>query len=198
VRAREAVIGIESERFPLPLSGKCGKNEEGIASLLLSTRYKVIAATTHPAELEHSGFAARRLELAIIGMDETVGEAAEIAERIALLRSLLTGARVIIVAETNEPLATWRASPCLAPMAISSTSVHATLPHIGSHREGSSQRILRKTNARNRTQAAIWAIEHGFRESGHNASAAVASDAPNLSPAEPSVRIKPELVVSKS
>jgi hypothetical protein len=25
--------------------------------------------------------------------------------------------------------------------------------------------ILRKTNARNRTQAAIWAIEHGLRDS---------------------------------
>jgi two-component system, NarL family, nitrate/nitrite response regulator NarL len=52
--------------------------------------------------------------------------------------------------------------------------------------------ILRKTNMRNRTQAAIWAIEHGLRDSalkanaempGHHAN--TATDAPSLSPPEP-------------
>jgi two-component system, NarL family, nitrate/nitrite response regulator NarL len=52
--------------------------------------------------------------------------------------------------------------------------------------------ILRKTNARNRTQAAIWAIEHGLRDSTLKANAEMpkhlaktATDAPSLSPAEP-------------
>jgi two-component system nitrate/nitrite response regulator NarL len=52
--------------------------------------------------------------------------------------------------------------------------------------------ILRKTNMRNRTQAAIWAIEHGLRDSTLNANAEMpkhlakkATEAPSLSPAEP-------------
>jgi two-component system nitrate/nitrite response regulator NarL len=52
--------------------------------------------------------------------------------------------------------------------------------------------ILRKTNMRNRTQAAIWAIEHGLRDSTLNVNAEMAkhvakeaTDAPSLSPAEP-------------
>jgi two-component system nitrate/nitrite response regulator NarL len=53
--------------------------------------------------------------------------------------------------------------------------------------------ILRKTNMRNRTQAAIWAIEHGLhRDSTLKANAEMpkhlaktATDAPSLSPAEP-------------
>jgi two-component system, NarL family, nitrate/nitrite response regulator NarL len=58
--------------------------------------------------------------------------------------------------------------------------------------------ILRKTNARNRTQAAIWAIEHGLRDSAleHNGAIAehkdetpephdeTAADMPSLSPVE--------------
>jgi two-component system, NarL family, nitrate/nitrite response regulator NarL len=59
--------------------------------------------------------------------------------------------------------------------------------------------ILRKTNARNRTQAAIWAIEHGLRNSTleHNGDMAehksetpelheeAAAELPSLSPVEP-------------
>jgi two-component system nitrate/nitrite response regulator NarL len=52
--------------------------------------------------------------------------------------------------------------------------------------------ILRKTNMRNRTQAAIWAIEHGLRDSALNANTEMpdhldkkATDTPSLSPAEP-------------
>jgi DNA-binding CsgD family transcriptional regulator len=52
--------------------------------------------------------------------------------------------------------------------------------------------ILRKTNMRNRTQAAIWAIEHGLRDSTLNVNAEMpkhlakkATDAPSLSAAEP-------------
>jgi DNA-binding CsgD family transcriptional regulator len=58
--------------------------------------------------------------------------------------------------------------------------------------------ILRETNARNRTQAAIWAIEHGLRDSAleHNGAAVehkdethesheeVAADVPRLAPVE--------------
>jgi DNA-binding CsgD family transcriptional regulator len=51
--------------------------------------------------------------------------------------------------------------------------------------------ILRKINMRNRTQAAIWAIEHGLRDSTLKANAEMpnhlgkkATDAPSLSPAE--------------
>ena len=52
--------------------------------------------------------------------------------------------------------------------------------------------ILRKSNMRNRTQAAIWAIEHGLRDFTLNNSAEMpkhlakeATDAPSLLPAEP-------------
>ena len=58
--------------------------------------------------------------------------------------------------------------------------------------------ILRKTNARNRTQAAIWAIEHGLRDSALERNGAIvehkdetpephdetAADMPNLSPVQ--------------
>jgi two-component system nitrate/nitrite response regulator NarL len=40
--------------------------------------------------------------------------------------------------------------------------------------------ILRKTNTHNRTQAAIWAIEHGLRNLDHNGG--MVGDAPGLSP----------------
>jgi two-component system, NarL family, nitrate/nitrite response regulator NarL len=53
--------------------------------------------------------------------------------------------------------------------------------------------ILRKTNMRNRTQAAIWAIEHGLHDSTLKTIAEMpqhlakkATDAPSLSPVEPS------------
>jgi hypothetical protein len=43
--------------------------------------------------------------------------------------------------------------------------------------------ILRKTNSQNRTQAAIWAVEHGFRENFLNRHASVVADTPTLLPA---------------
>jgi DNA-binding CsgD family transcriptional regulator len=42
--------------------------------------------------------------------------------------------------------------------------------------------ILRKTNTQNRTQAAIWAIEHGFRKLSLEGRAPVLADAPTLLP----------------
>jgi two-component system nitrate/nitrite response regulator NarL len=58
--------------------------------------------------------------------------------------------------------------------------------------------ILRKTNARNRTQAAIWAIGHGLRDAALAHNRSVATDAPSLSPAEPTARIESEIAGSKS
>jgi two-component system, NarL family, nitrate/nitrite response regulator NarL len=43
--------------------------------------------------------------------------------------------------------------------------------------------ILRKTNTQNRIQAAIWAIEHGFRDHSSEHKDSAAADAPTLSPA---------------
>jgi len=72
--------------------------------------------------------------------------------------------------------------------------------YFGSYRqEVHLKAILRKTNTRNRTQAAIWAIEHGLRYSTleHNGEMAEhkgetpelheepAADLPSLSPVEP-------------
>ena len=49
--------------------------------------------------------------------------------------------------------------------------------------KGRLKAILRKTNSQNRTQAAIWAIEHGFRETFLNRQASVVPDTPTLLPA---------------
>jgi two-component system, NarL family, nitrate/nitrite response regulator NarL len=234
---------------------------EGIASLLHKTAYEVVAAASRPTELEPMRFAKRRPVLAIVGMDDTDGTSAEIAERIALLRSLLSGSKVVVVAETSEPIdldsvtlpgadgyIVNLGSREILLKALELTLLNQQVFVLGrhatkaardslenrnaehgrdfgngrmngqvavplSHREsevliclarGQSNKaiarlchiseatvkvhlkaILRKTNARNRTQAAIWAIEHGFRDSGVRANAAVALNAPNLSPAEP-------------
>jgi two-component system, NarL family, nitrate/nitrite response regulator NarL len=51
--------------------------------------------------------------------------------------------------------------------------------------------ILRKTNTQNRTQAAIWAIEHGFRDpSSKRKGSGVAADAPILSHAGATATVK--------
>jgi two-component system, NarL family, nitrate/nitrite response regulator NarL len=43
--------------------------------------------------------------------------------------------------------------------------------------------ILRKTQTQNRTQAAIWAIEHGFRDPSSEQTSSRVTDTPTLSPA---------------
>jgi two-component system, NarL family, nitrate/nitrite response regulator NarL len=243
---------------------------EGIASLLQNTPYKVVAAVTRPADLKHVRLANRRPVLAIVGMDETDGSS-EIADRVALLRSLCTGATVVVVAETNEPL-DWEgvalradgyivnfASREILLKALELTLLNEQVVVLGpvktsnenakhrstdggrtfgngptngqgavplSHREGEVlmclargqsnkaiaqlchiaeatvkvylKAILRKTNAHNRTQAAIWAVDHGFREPRFGANTAVALNAPRLSPAEPPVHTRAEIVGIKA
>jgi two-component system, NarL family, nitrate/nitrite response regulator NarL len=246
---------------------------EGIASLLHNTPYKVIAAAAQPAELEHVRFPARRPLLAVVGMDEKDASMEEIAESIRLLRSFIPDAKVVIVAETNEPVDLESVAVLAAdayivnlgsrdillkaleltlldqqvfilgrhvaktpdeeseihgaergPRSGNGPGIDTAFPLSNRERQvlvclahGQSNKaiarlcqiseatvkvhlkaILRKTNARNRTQAAIWAIEHGFRDTSSTNGSAVASDAPNLSPAEPVVTVKTEIASSKS
>jgi two-component system, NarL family, nitrate/nitrite response regulator NarL len=211
---------------------------EGIASLLQSTRYKVVANAARPAELSSSCCPKRQPILAIVGIDLQNGNLDEVAESIRLLRSLLPDGKVVLVAETDGRIDPQRVS-ALSPDAcifnlgsrdalikvlelafldqrvfVFAKSI-ATLSKedveftdrarglqsddpcrlgINGHRlspresqvltclaQGKSNKeiarfynlseatvkvhlkaILRKTSAQNRTQAAIWAIEHSF------------------------------------
>jgi two-component system, NarL family, nitrate/nitrite response regulator NarL len=221
---------------------------EGIASLLQSTRYKVVASVARPAELLTLPGPTGQQALAIFGVDLQNGALDEVAEGVRLLRSSLTDVKVVLVAESDQgidPLRVLAMPPdacilnlksrdalikvvelvflnervILFPKSIAKTTneqgVEFTEPARGlqpdpcsvarsdpyrlginghrlSPREaeiltslalGNSNKviarlhhlseatvkvhlkaILRKTNVHNRTQAAIWAIEHGYRD----------------------------------
>jgi two-component system nitrate/nitrite response regulator NarL len=213
---------------------------EGIASLLQSTRYKVVASAARPAELSSSCCPKGQPILAIVGIDLQNGNPDEVAESIRLLRSLLPDGKVVLVSETDGRIELQRV-PALSPDAcifnlgsrdalikvleltfldqrvfvfaksiatpskqdVEFTDRARALQSddpcrlgINGHRlspresqvitclaQGKSNKeiarfynlseatvkvhlkaILRKTSAQNRTQAAIWAIEHGFRD----------------------------------
>jgi two-component system, NarL family, nitrate/nitrite response regulator NarL len=74
---------------------------EGIASLLQSTRYKVVASAPRPAELSSSCCPKGQQTLAIVGIDLQSGNLDKFAESIRLLRSLLPDGKVVLVAETD-------------------------------------------------------------------------------------------------
>jgi len=214
---------------------------EGIASLLQSTSYKIVASAARPAELSSSRCPTGRQTLAIVGIDHLQnGNLDEVAESIRLLRSLLPDGKVVLVAETDGRIDPYRVlvlSPdaCIFnfrsrdalvkalelvfldhlvfvfPKSFATTAkedVEFTEPArglqsddpyrsgINGHRlsareaevltclaQGNSNKeiarlynlseatikvhlkaILRKTNVHNRTQAAIWAIQQGYRD----------------------------------
>jgi two-component system, NarL family, nitrate/nitrite response regulator NarL len=211
---------------------------EGIASLLQSTRYKVVAIAAKPAELPPDCCPKGQRALAIVGVDQQNGNLDDAAESIRLLRSLMPDGKVVLVVETNAPIDLQRVlalapdgcifnlgSPdtllkvlelaftdqrvfvfgkSIAPTAESddeftdsSLPLHSLQPGISAQAALSPREhevlfylaqaksnkeiarlcrishatvkvhlkaILRKTKTQNRTQAAIWAIEHGFRD----------------------------------
>jgi two-component system, NarL family, nitrate/nitrite response regulator NarL len=243
---------------------------EGMASLLQSTAYKVVAAISRPAELIDYDLTKGRRGLAIVGIDCQKGSLDQTAEGIRLIRSVMLDSKIVLVAEAHEPVDLQSVLALAADgyilnlgsrdMLVRSLelifmdqqifvlgSPITTIPNepgdvqppertvrsqfwrsygVGkenaqlSHREcevliclahGESNKeiarvchiseatvkvhlkaILRKINARNRTQAAIWAIQHGLCDSTLNGNAESAerhpettTDAPSLSPTEP-------------
>lgn len=208
---------------------------EGIASLLQSTCYKVVASAARPAELSSIRFPAGQQTLAIIGIDLPNGNLDEVGESIRLLRSLLPDSKVVLVVDSDKSINPQRIlalSPdaCIFNLgsrdalikvleltfldrsvfvfakSTSKQDVEFTDLARGSHSDdpyrlginghhlsprecqiltclaqGSSNKaiarlhnlseatvkvhlkaILRKINAHNRTQAAIWAIQRGY------------------------------------
>ncbi len=76
----------------------------GIASLLQSTGYKVVASAARPAELSFNDRPTRP-NLAIVGIDRLQNEKLdEVAESIRQLRSLLPDGKVVLVAESDKGL----------------------------------------------------------------------------------------------
>jgi two-component system, NarL family, nitrate/nitrite response regulator NarL len=71
---------------------------EGIASLLESTQYKVVASAARPAELSLSCCPKGQPTLAILEIDPQNGNPDEIAESIRLLRSLMPNGKVVLIA----------------------------------------------------------------------------------------------------
>jgi two-component system nitrate/nitrite response regulator NarL len=214
---------------------------EGIASLLHNTSYKVVMAAATANEFEHVQFPTDRPMVALLGIDEKEHYSTA-ADSIRMLRSAFPKAKIVIVAETNEPLdlknvAVLAADACIVNIGSRDTllkaleltlldqqafvfgrqslktqkeSVEANSTRAVDYRETGGQpangmaaiplsererqilvclaggqsnkmiarqcqiseatvkvhikTILRKTQARNRTQAAIWAIERGLRD----------------------------------
>ncbi|MGB8632906.1 MAG: response regulator transcription factor [Xanthobacteraceae bacterium] len=242
---------------------------EGMASLLKSTPYKVVAAVSRPAELiDHDSTKGRR-GLAVVGIDCQKGSLGQVAESIRLLRSAMLDSKIVLVAEAHAPVDLQAVLALAADgyilnlgsrnMLVRSLelifmdqqvfvlgSPITTVPNERgviqppegavrsqfsgsygiekgnaqlSHRErqvliclarGESNKeiarvchiseatvkvhlkaILRKINARNRTQAAIWSIEHALSPTlNDNADMLerhpqTTTDAPSLSHAEP-------------
>jgi two-component system, NarL family, nitrate/nitrite response regulator NarL len=219
---------------------------EGIASLLESTQYKVVASAARPAELSLSCCPKRQPTLAILEIDPQNGNLDEVAASIRLLRSLMPNGKVVLIAADTggridlQRVLAFSPDACifnlgsrdilikileltfmdqrvfvlsdLATTASGSRARTASNDHdvhnsardsSNSHQrrtnghtllsprehqvllsiaEGKSNKviarqhnvtestvkvhlkaILRKLNKQNRTQAAIWAIENGFR-----------------------------------
>jgi two-component system nitrate/nitrite response regulator NarL len=213
---------------------------EGLASLLLHTPYKVIAAAAKTSELKDVRVPPGVRTLVILQIDGPGGNVEEPSESIRLLRSLFCDCKIVVVAETSGPVDMQRIMACApdgyilnlrsgvilvklleltlmdqqflalprpAPLRASSrpkSHDHEDAANLGdasdtrhgrngsplSQREqqilthlvrGNSNKaiarlcnitestvkvhlkaILRKTDSRNRTQAAIWAVANGF------------------------------------
>jgi two-component system, NarL family, nitrate/nitrite response regulator NarL len=204
---------------------------EGIASLLHNT-YKVVATAAGSAELRELPLPKGPPLLAIVGVDWQNDPLHETAETVRLLRSCVPDAKVMMVLETDGPIALQRIlalSPDACIFNVSSrdillktaeltflnqrvfvlpatATIDVTEPLLLSEpasptinerdqlsvrerqvavclAQGKSNKviarlcniteatvkvhlkaILRKTGLRNRTQVAVWAIEHGFRD----------------------------------
>lgn len=235
---------------------------EGIASLLESTCYKVVASAAGPAELLPSCCPEGQPTLAIVEIDSQNGNLDEVAESVRLLRSLMPNGKVVLVAETAGRIDLQRVlafspdaciftvgsrdillkildltfmdqrvfvlSDSIATTASDSSAKTARNGHdnsaggLPSYQRGTNghsslsprerqilislatgksnkaiarlydlseatvkvhlKAILRKTGKQNRTQAAIWAIEHGFRDHFSEHSRGTLTEAPSLAP----------------
>jgi two-component system nitrate/nitrite response regulator NarL len=241
---------------------------EGMASLLQSTAYKVVASIRRPAELTDRDLTKRRRGLVLVGIDCQKGSLDQAAEGIQLLRSVMIDSKIVLVAESRgtvdlqgvlalaadgyilnlgsrdmlvrslelifmdqqifvlgspitrvpdecdvqPPVRTVRShfwGSCgigkgNAQLSHRERQVLICLAHGDSNKEIARvchiseatvkvhlKAILRKINARNRTQAAIWAIEHGLCATlNDNAEMPehhpeTTTDAPSLSNTEP-------------
>jgi two-component system, NarL family, nitrate/nitrite response regulator NarL len=255
---------------PTVIIAKSALLREGMASLLQSTAYKVVASISRPAELIDHELTKGRRGLAIVGIDCQKGSLDQAAEGVRLLRSVMLDSKIVLVAEAHgtvdlqgvlalaadgyilnlgsrdmlvrslelifmdqqifvlgSPITTVPDEPCDVQPPVRTVRSHfwgscgigkgnAQLSHRErqvliclAHGESNKEiarvchiseatvkvhlkAILRKINARNRTQAAIWAIQHGLCDSTLNDNAEMpdrhpetTTDAPSLSPTEP-------------
>jgi two-component system, NarL family, nitrate/nitrite response regulator NarL len=77
---------------------------EGLAALLQHSTYKVVASAGHASDLREVRVSPDRQSLAIVTIDDTVGSPAEAADNIRILRARLTCPRIVVVAETRNPV----------------------------------------------------------------------------------------------
>jgi len=77
---------------------------EGLAALLQHSGYRVIASAGHASDLKEIRVASDRQPLAILTIDDTVGSPAEAADNIRTLRARFTSLRIVVIAETRNPV----------------------------------------------------------------------------------------------
>lgn len=77
---------------------------EGLTALLQDSRYRVIASAERASDLEDVRMASDHQPLAILTIDGTVGDPAEVAENIRTLRQRITCPIIVVVAETRSPV----------------------------------------------------------------------------------------------
>ena len=74
---------------------------EGVAALLRHTPYKVIASAEQSSELRNVRASGSRT-LVILGVDDETESASAVSENIKILRSLLPGGKIVVIAETRS------------------------------------------------------------------------------------------------
>jgi two-component system, NarL family, nitrate/nitrite response regulator NarL len=77
---------------------------EGLAALLQNSTYRVIASAGRASDLKDVRMAPDRQPLAILTVDDTASSPAEAADNIRTLRSNFTSPRIVVVAETRNPV----------------------------------------------------------------------------------------------
>jgi two-component system nitrate/nitrite response regulator NarL len=223
---------------------------EGIASLLQSTRFKVVAAVPGPDQLARVSSPRTREALALVAVDQQNGSLEQASECIRRVRSLLPESKVVLLVETNAEidvhcllalspdgclvnvssqdvlhkaleltvlgqrvlvlgnsaaittkhddekfLPSSNRSPGRSPLSQRESQILELLAQGKSNKamarlcnvseptiKAHLKTILRKTHTQNRTQAAIWAIEHGCRKLSLADQTALLGEGPTLSP----------------
>jgi two-component system, NarL family, nitrate/nitrite response regulator NarL len=105
IASASVLSGVEvSKTTPTVIVASSVLLREGIVFLLQATSYKVTGAVATPTELPSHHFVKNRCSLAIVEIDWQNGIQGQTAENIRLLRSLMPGGKIVLIAETSRPV----------------------------------------------------------------------------------------------